>query len=141
MPEWVVAMLVGSIGGLANAYLSEGGFSLPRFFADTQGRRLLDPGFIGGILIGAITAIAFWGLYNPTASFYDTQLEVRPVVGALLAGVGGGRVLSGLVERVITRTNLSRTQEAAERTASTMIGGEDDRTATGDRGGGEINAG
>ena len=49
MPEWVIVMLVGSIGGLANAYLSEGGFSLPRFFADTQGRRLLDPGFIGGI--------------------------------------------------------------------------------------------
>ena len=103
---------------------SEGGFSLPRFFADTQGRRLLDPGFIGGILIGAITAVAFWGLYNPEASFYDTRLEVRPIIGALLAGVGGGRVLGGLVERVITRTNLSRTQEAAERTASTMIGGE-----------------
>ena len=83
-------------------------------------------------LIGAITAIAFWGIYNPAASFYDTQLEVRPVIGALLAGVGGGRVLSGLVERVITRTNLSSTQEAAERTASTMIGGEDDRTAAGD---------
>ena len=108
----------------------KGGFSLPRFFADTQGRRLLDPGFIGGILIGAITAIAFWGLYNPAASFYDTQLEVRPVVGALLAGVGGGRVLGGLVERVLAQANLSRAQDAVERTASTMLGGEDDQTAT-----------
>ncbi len=111
---------------------SEGGFSLPRFFADTQGRRLLDPGFIGGILIGAITAVAFWGLYNPEASFYDTQLEVRPVVGALLAGVGGGRVLGGLVEKAVTRANLSKAQETVEMAASTMIGGEDDRTAAGD---------
>ncbi len=141
MPEWVVVMPVGSIGGLANAYLSEGGFSLPRFFADTQGRRLLDPGFIGGILVGAITAIAFWGLYNPAASFYDTQLEVRPVIGALLAGVGGGRVLGSLVEKAVTRANLSRAQETVEMAASTMIGGEDDRTATRDRGGGEVDEG
>ena len=141
MPEWVVVMLVGSIGGLANAYLSEGGFSLPRFFADTQGRRLLDPGFIGGILIGAITAVAFWGLYNPEASFYDTQLEVRPVVGALLAGVGGGRVLSSFVDRSMASESLSKTQEMVQMAASTMIGGEDDRTATGDRGGSEVDEG
>lgn len=128
MPEWIAVLLAGAIGGLVNEYLSEGGFAAPRRFADAKGRTRLDPGVLGAVVVGALTGIAFWGLYNPSASFASTRIEVRPVIGALLAGVGGSRVLTGFVEGYISEKEIATTAKAVdEGTSSALDQGDSQR--------------
>jgi len=131
MPEWLVVTLAGGAGGMANSYISQGGFALPILFSDARGRRVLDPGVLGSIFIGMIAGIALWAFNNPSASFADTDINPGPVVGALIAGVGGGRFLSSLVERSQLETKLSRTTEALQNVvAATLLADEQDESPT-----------
>src|SRR6266536_5225022 len=114
MPEWLLILIAGAIGGLVNTFLSEGGFIAPMTFTDARGHRRWHPGTAGDVVVGAVAGIVFWGLYTPDPSF-NSSATVRPVVGSLLAGLGGGRVLTGYLERFLQQTSMTRTLNAAER--------------------------
>lgn len=66
---------MGALGGLASVILTPGGIELPKI---KGGKLYLGP--IGGILLGAIAGVV--GDSNP--------------INALIYGIGGGHVLSGL---------------------------------------------
>ena len=70
----------------------------------------MDPGGIGNMLIGGAAAFVFWGLNGPlakaiilgsvaaTASSVEPALTVGEMCGSLIAGLGGGQLLSALVD-------------------------------------------
>ena len=67
------------------------------------------------MMVGAVAGLVFWGLYTPDPRF-DTVASVRPVVGALLAGLGGGRILTVYLDRFLQQATLSTMATAMERT-------------------------
>ncbi len=111
MPEWLQVVGMGILGGLA-ADLVAGGFLRPYSFVDVNGRERTHPGTLAAVFIGALAAIVFWGLYHP-------------LVGGLLAGFAGERVLRSHADQLlgeVTRNNeaesiaeLVATIEALER--------------------------
>jgi len=79
-----------------------------------------QPGFLGNVGIGAITALVLAGLYSPLALVQigaETgayQLTVGGLMGALLSGIGGARLLTNEVNRRfegITREQLTKALE------------------------------
>jgi hypothetical protein len=123
---WVLAIIIvgaGAAGGLVNALLTDNGFLVPQY-VEAQGARILRPGFLGNMIIGAAAAFVTWGLYgrwagaaiagvaadsNP-AKFYET---LSGFTGAFLAGVGGARVLTGEVDKQILRLTASQAVTSA----------------------------
>lgn len=86
-------LFFGAVGGVANCILVHEGFSLPRFVKKESGERLLTPGFVGPLLLGMIAALATYLLGT-------IKLEEASQRGiALISGLGGGNVLTSLLQR------------------------------------------
>jgi hypothetical protein len=111
MQVYVIALIVcgcGAIGGFVNALLA-GDLHLPHREAN-----LYSPGWIGNVVIGAVAALVFWGLYGPMAKVALIGMTVTPdhvtftvaeLAGSVVTGIGGGRILSSEVEkRVLNKT-------------------------------------
>jgi hypothetical protein len=118
----------GAIGGIVNALLSEDrGLAWPKRVS-VGDRSVWRPGFLGNIIIGAITAGLFWMLYGPYAdtavigstaeSVVGRALEEEGEFGETLAGLAGA-VLSGIAgARLLTATvDKKFFQEAASAAA------------------------
>jgi hypothetical protein len=121
MTLWILGVIIagaGAVGGIVNALLTDNGFVLPQY-VNAPPARVLRPGFLGNVVIGAAAAFVSWGLYgrwagaaiaggaansNPT-KFYET---LSGVTGALLAGIGGARVLTSEVDKQILRLTASK---------------------------------
>lgn len=113
----------GCVGGLVNAVLA-GQLELPK--RDTQAG-VYRPGWLGNLLIGGVAAAVFWGLYGPMASAIlmgpanaggaAAILRVSDLVGALLTGVGGGRLLTAELEKRV----LARETQQFERTKNELV--------------------
>jgi hypothetical protein len=105
MQIWTIAIIVtacGGIGGFVNALLA-GDLRLPH-----REDNLYSPGWIGNVVIGAAAALVFWGLYGPMAKAAVIgsgdgspliALTIAEVAGSIVTGIGGGRILSGEVEK------------------------------------------
>ncbi|MBD2255510.1 hypothetical protein [Nostoc parmelioides] len=131
MSIWSLLLIIacaGAVGGLINALLSDNGFVLPRTEKINNGNSIIRPGFIGNVLIGAISAAISWGLYGPMAYYViagSPNLNQNPVessgitlsslVGAVLVGVGGARWLTNEVDKTLLKVAAS---EAASKVAS-----------------------
>ena len=121
---WAVGLVVGfgMIGGFFNALLTEQGLTLPGIDRLPGGHRILQPGFIGNVLTGGVTAIVLAGLYSPLGAVEinapqtaNLHLTVASLAGALLSGIGGARLLTQEVEKRYsdpTEENLASTAEA-----------------------------
>lgn len=106
MQIWTIALIVascGAVGGFVNALLA-GDLHLPHREDDT----LYSPGWIGNVVIGAVAALVFWGLYGPMAKVAvigpgntagQVTLTIAEVAGSIVTGIGGGRILSNEVEK------------------------------------------
>ena len=100
MTELLVVLISVTVGGLANAYIQDGGFKLPGFQTLADGERILKPGFIGNMFVGAIAAVVMWGLYGTPKPAAGVQWQwAGHVAASILAGVGGSRVLTAQVEK------------------------------------------
>jgi hypothetical protein len=101
-------LLAGGIGGLLNAYLSEGGFRPPGQ-VDSGNGTILKPGWLGNVGVGALTASFSWSFYGPFAGNVvvgpkpgtqgDITLTLGAIAMAFLVGVGGARLLSSYVDK------------------------------------------
>jgi len=101
------SVLMGVVGGVANSLLIEDGFALPYLITREHNRRVWHPGFMSNILLGAIAALATYllGAY---------KLELLNQLGiALVSGIGGGNVLTSLMQKQQT-TVLKAQMEALE---------------------------
>lgn len=106
MLVWMIVGLVflaGCVGGLVNALLA-GELKLPRV---DETARVYRPGWIGNVVIGGVAAVLFWGLYGRFAEVAVigpqpaavVSLTIAELLGALLTGVGGGRLLTSELDR------------------------------------------
>jgi hypothetical protein len=115
MQVWEIAILVcvsGAIGGFVNALLA-GDLHLPH-----REGNLYSPGWIGNVVIGAVAALVFWGLYGSMAkvpvvggaadSTAQAIFTIAELAGSVVTGIGGGRILSSEVEK----RALSKTKDA-----------------------------
>lgn len=118
---WLMLLYIaiaGAVGGVANAFMTENGFLLPKTEQTTSGSTIMRPGYLGNIFVGAIAASISWGLYGPLASFYivgtnqalsantspeSIGLSLASLVGAVLVGTGGAKWLSNEVDKNLLR--------------------------------------
>jgi hypothetical protein len=115
MRFWKIVLaivLAGLIGGVVNSLLSDSGFFLPRM-EQVEGRRIFKPGALGNALLGAAAAFISWGLYGPFTKYViippgpvtDVNLDLATLVGALVAGSAGSRLITSEIDkRVLTAT-------------------------------------
>jgi len=137
MALWILLIIVfvaGIVGGIVNALISDNGFFLPQT-VQSGGAKIMRPGFLGNALIGGVAACVSWGLYGPFAAFYlaggptmstagtsPVGLTLSSLVGGILVGVGGARVLSNEVDKTLLRGAASAAQSSpANETKSTRI--------------------
>ena len=57
----------GGVGGIVNASMSDKGFKMPSV-DKVDDIAILQPGWIGNMIVGAVAAAVSWGLYGPLAS-------------------------------------------------------------------------
>jgi hypothetical protein len=114
MPEWMAILIAGGIGGFANALISRELTWVARHPRPTR-HPVYDPGTPGTVCIGIIAGLVFWGLYDPTASFANVPTQVHPFIGAILAGIGGARLLETYVERTLDESAVDHTSDAIAR--------------------------
>ena len=123
----VVIFGAGAVGGILNGLLRHEGLAVPRYVEEA---RIVDPGFLGNVLIGGLAAAISWGLYGPFANEFmlgsavenvsDVGLTLAAIVGAILAGVGGARSITSAVDDRMTRA--AGTQLAMKHDDSDMAG-------------------
>src|SRR5262249_5957617 len=115
-------MLAGALGGLVNALMTDHGFFLPRR-EEVDQMKIIRPGWIGNVIIGAVAAAISWGLYGPLSAYYiagtaealksNTALDkiglaLSSLVGAVLIGVGGARWLTNEVDKSLLKAAASK---------------------------------
>ncbi len=110
-----IVLLAGAIGGVVNALMTDNGFILPKY-ENASGNKILRPGVIGNVLIGAIAAVISWGLYGPFANFIilpnkpgidPPSITVAAFVGAMLVGVAGAKWLSNETDKKLLKAAAS----------------------------------
>src|SRR5207253_959331 len=70
-PMWTVLLLVGiagALGGLLNSLVGGITLLLPQF-AIVEGSRVIVPGFLGNVLVGAIAAVLSYALYGSASGY------------------------------------------------------------------------
>jgi hypothetical protein len=135
MPVWAVVLAVGIaglLGGLINALLANEGLVQWRTEVLPDGSRIWRPGFVGNMIIGAVTALVLAGLYSPLgsvslggASSPPVTLTIGALAGALLSGIGGARLLTNEVDKrseAVTRAKLGSAIEHLSRAAAPPAG-------------------
>jgi hypothetical protein len=110
--------LMGGLGGVINALLTDNGFIAPTP-AIVDGKKIWRPGILGNIAVGVAAAFVSWGMYGPLSSRIivrlnestakpavddsEVGLTLSGLVGAFLVGVGGARWLSNEVDKTLLR--------------------------------------
>jgi len=129
-----IILFSGAIGGIVNAIISDNGFIKPRE-ENLENVSIVRPGFIGNILVGAISAFISWGLYGaysgvviystPNGANFSTDMgvSISAIAGAILIGIGGARWLTNEVDKNLLRT-------AAATAAAAMPSRDDSRRIT-----------
>jgi hypothetical protein len=122
MAVWIAVMILGAIGGLANATASDGGLLVPKI-ETVAGARILKLGFLINVFLGLIAALLAFGLYGPfsqTVAFGSSSSVSGPNASAsavtwaqLLASFFVGWSGSGWI-----------TNEAKKRTLKNSVGGQ-----------------
>lgn len=108
-----MAIAVGLVGGVANVVVFGGGFRWPRTTEGQEGETIYDPGFAGTMFVSGVAGFLAW-TYSTNASFSDQIVNVKPIAGALVAGIAGSRALAVLVERQFGAGATEQTETAAE---------------------------
>jgi hypothetical protein len=125
MPIWIMCLVIlgaGAVGGIGNAMITDNGFPLPQW-KQVDGAKILRPGVLGNVLLGALGALVSWGLLSSVSTLIifsgnqamSADLTVGTLIGAIIAGLGGARVLTSEVDKNLLKAAAS---EAAMATPS-----------------------
>ena len=123
MSPWLPVLFVytaGCLGGLVNALIS-GELHLPR---RDHAANVYRRGWVGNVVVGGVAAVVFWGMYGRAADATIVGGAVQIVVtlrmselfGAIVTGIGGGRLLTSEASRI----GLMNQKDALERTKRNM---------------------
>lgn len=96
--------MCGGLGGLLNAYLAQSGFVKWSVDTSQDGKKILNPGWLGNVFVGAVGAFVMWALYSvPSMPDGQDALTLKgflpQLAGAILVGVGGSRILTNEVDK------------------------------------------
>ena len=111
-------ILAGAIGGLANALLVDDGFKSGFKETLSNGQKIWRPGWIGNVFIGSVAGFMMWVLYG-NLNLAEGQEILKACVGSLIAGIGGGRIITGEVDRRLlsaSKNNLTDALKAKRKT-------------------------
>jgi hypothetical protein len=106
---YLYIVLVGIVGGVANGLLLQGGLSLPQIVKTDKGSKV-DLGFFSPIVLGAVAALATDFLGGGKLAEDPSRIGL-----ALLSGIGGGNVLSSLLQKqetAVLKTQMDALQQA-----------------------------
>lgn len=124
---FLITCILGILGGIVNAFLSDNGFLLPKTEPLPNGQTIWRPGLIGNIIVGLAGALVI-SLLNTD---FDLLTEIasnsamKAFAAALLAGVGGARILSNEVDKNLLRAAV---QEGTAANASPNVANMADAT-------------
>jgi uncharacterized membrane protein YeaQ/YmgE (transglycosylase-associated protein family) len=106
-----LALVLGAFGGLLNSLLVDAGFRLPS--RDRDNPDVWKAGFLGNVLLGVGAALA-------TYLIGTSDLDRTRALGiAFISGIGGGSVLTALVQRYSSAI-LQAKVESLERTVQVL---------------------
>ena len=97
MSWWIgipLVLLAGAIGGLANALLVDDGLKSGYVQTLPSGQKIRRLGWLGNTFIGIVAGFIMWVLYG-NLNLAEGPEILRAFVGSLIAGVGGGRIITG----------------------------------------------
>jgi hypothetical protein len=100
-------------------------------FAVVEGSKVLVPGFLGNVLIGATAALISYGLYGPLANVVlvtkggpqdgaaspSGPLTLAACAGAIVVGFSGGRWMTAEADKQFNHATAVVTAQAAEKLA------------------------
>ena len=81
---------LGALGGMGLDFLQEKGLQLPWRDRSTDGKTVIDPGFLAPMGVGALAAVIGYSMSQPADA-------ARFVGAGLIAGLGGTGILKGYV--------------------------------------------
>jgi hypothetical protein len=99
---WVIGwiVLMGSLGSLVSAFVGDNGWHLPM-----NDNGIFRPGYLGNILVGALAALASWGMQKaailigtPSATL---SFSTADMANAIVIGFGGASWFKSQIEKVI----------------------------------------
>lgn len=103
IPAWLQIAACGTVGGVVNIIMFGDGFEMPRMMRRLDGVRVFLPGFLGTLLVSAVTALVQWGLYVASLAGPENPGWLQ-LAGGILSGLGGGRLLKlELEKRLLVR--------------------------------------
>jgi hypothetical protein len=105
--------LSGVCGGFVNALIAEGGLKSSHRKKLSDGGSIWIPGWQGNLLIGGIASIVIWGLYGNIHMSHDEEV-IRQAIGGLLAGAGGGRIITNEVEKRLLTVRAANLEESTQ---------------------------
>ena len=97
---WAIAIVVvcGAAGAFVNVFIGDNGLHLPRVE-----NGILMPGFLGGMLVGAIAALGSWGTAKAIAILGPASpqfpFSTGDVANALMVGFGGAKWFKSEAEK------------------------------------------
>ncbi|MHB1865663.1 MAG: hypothetical protein ACYCO5_00520 [Acidobacteriaceae bacterium] len=108
MNYWIIAVVagVGAVGGFANVFAGDAGFHLPQ----TEDG-VWQPGYLGVVIIGAISALASWASLKTLlligSGAGPLSFSTGDLANALIIGFGGAKWLKSEAEKNILRKTAS----------------------------------
>jgi hypothetical protein len=86
----VIVIVCGAAGGFVNVFIGDNGLHLPRIQ-----NGMLEPGFLGTMLVGAAAALGSWGATKAItifgASAAPLSFSTGDIANALILGFGGAK--------------------------------------------------
>ncbi len=94
----VIVVVCGAAGAFVNVFIGDNGLHLPRVE-----NGILMPGFLGGMLVGAIAALGSWGTTKAIAILGPASppfpFSTGDIANALIVGFGGAKWFKSETEK------------------------------------------
>jgi hypothetical protein len=97
---WVIVIVIvcGAAGGFVNVFIGDSGLHLPKVE-----HGILQPGFLGTVLVGALAALGSWGAAKAITIFGAAtpafNFSTGDVANALIIGFGGAKWFKSETEK------------------------------------------
>jgi len=116
-----LVVLMGSLGSLGSSFLGDSGWHLPM---NEDG--IVRPGYLGNMLIGALAALASWGMQKGAVLIGSPasvlSFSTADMAHAIVIGFAGASWFKSHIEKVILqRTAVVAASKAADPTAASQI--------------------
>jgi hypothetical protein len=102
----VIVIVCGAVGGFVNVFIGDSGLHLPRVE-----NGILQPGFLGTMLVGARAALGSWGAAKAITIFGAATpaltFSTGDVANALMLGFGGAKWFKSETEKDVLQKTAS----------------------------------